>query len=324
MPFSRQKSCTHCKQSKLRCNRAAPACSRCAERNLLCDIREIHVSPYPASRRSKVPRLEAVDIEALQHQHSGFGVSSASFDQVSTGAANTFDDENVSSNWMAIDSLETGHWNPKSLESGLDHSGLETFEDQFGLQMMSESEFPGEAVIETWTSASAANPDNATPITHWDLPSLVGESTSESNIASCDDITSTLTVQTPSNQGSLRNRPILKGCMLTNLILGQITSYPKMLVLGDRLPPFIHAPCYTDERLAPDCSEMGKHQCLPKSLAICASLVDMFHSRTGPNADFVWQTIYSEGKRLHQEVLFSVSTHINAIVVFLLTTSAIL
>jgi hypothetical protein len=90
--------------------------------------------------------------------------------------------------------------------------------------------------------------------------------------------------------------------MLTNIILGQITGYPKMLVLGDRLPPFIHAPCYTDERLAPECGEMGKHQCLPKSLAICASLVDMFYSRTDANADFVWQTIYSEGKRLREEV----------------------
>ncbi|KKO99980.1 adenylosuccinate synthetase [Trichoderma harzianum] len=74
-----------------------------------------------------------------------------------------------------------------------------------------------------------------------------------------------------------------------------------MLVLGDRLPPFIHAPCYTDERLAPECGEMGKHQCLPKRLAICASLVDMFYSRTDANADFVWQTISSEGQRLHDE-----------------------
>ncbi|KAM0261147.1 hypothetical protein ACHAQJ_002409 [Trichoderma viride] len=301
MPFSRQKSCTHCRQSKLRCNRATPTCSRCAERSLACDIRDIHVSPYSDSRRSKVPRLEVVDIEALQHQHSGFGVPPAIFDVVSTGAAITLSDENFSSNWMVTDSLETGHLNPKSLESGIGDFGLDTFEGEFSLQMMPESECSEQNAVDTWTSACVVPPDNSALISHWDPSPLLGESSSESNITSCDDMPSTLTVRTPFNQGILRSRPILKGCMLTNMILGQITGYPKMLVLGDRLPPFIHAPCYIDETLAPECGEIGKHQCLPKRLAICASLVDMFYSRTDANADFVWQTIYSEGQRLHEE-----------------------
>ncbi|KAL6895030.1 hypothetical protein GGI43DRAFT_429150 [Trichoderma evansii] len=299
MPFSRQKSCTHCRQSKLRCNRATPTCSRCAERNLACDIRNVHTSPYSVSRRSKVPRLEAVDTEALEYEHSGFGAPPAIFDGVSTGVA--MNDENASSNWMIADSLETGHLNTKSLELGIGDFAPGTFEDQFGLQMMPESECSGENVIETWTSACVATPDISAPISHWDPPSLSGESSLECNITSCDDIASTVTVRTPFNQGSLRSRPILKGCMLTNIVLGQIIGYPKMLVLGDRLPPFIHAPCYTDERLAPECGEMGKHQCLPKRLAICASLVDMFYSRTETNADFVWQTISSEGQRLREE-----------------------
>ncbi|KAK1240229.1 hypothetical protein MKX08_007671 [Trichoderma sp. CBMAI-0020] len=295
MPFPRQKSCTHCKQSKLRCNRATPTCSRCAERNLPCDIRDIHVSPYSALRRLKVAGLEAVD------QHGSFGVPPAIFDEVSaTGAAL---DDNVTSNWMAVDSLGTDPLNPESLHSATDNFGLEAFEAQFDPQLMSESEPSGENAIDTWTSAHVATPGNSVPISCWDIPSLLGEYNSDKTIASCDDMPSTLAVRTPSNPESLRSRPILKGCMLTNIILGQITGYPKMLVLGDRLPPFIHAPCYTDERLAPDCGEMGKHQCLPKSLAICASLVDMFYSRTDANADFVWQTIYSEGKRLQEEAV---------------------
>ncbi|UKZ96384.1 uncharacterized protein TrAFT101_011175 [Trichoderma asperellum] len=300
MTFSRQKSCTHCKQSKLRCNRATPTCSRCAERNLACDIRDIHVSPYSASRRWKAPRLDTVDIEALEHQHSAFGVPPDIFDVVSTGAPITLGDENVSSNWMVTDSLETGRLNPKGFESGISDFGLDTFEDQFGLQLMPDAECPGQNAVETWTPACVAPRDDSVPTSHWDPPSLLRESSSEC-ITSCDGTPSTLTVRTPSNQGSLRSRPILKGCMLTNMVLGQITGYPKMLILGDRLPPFIHAPCYTDERLAPECGEMGKHQCLPKRLAICASLVDMFYSRTDANADFVWQTIYSEGQRLREE-----------------------
>ncbi|KAL7913763.1 hypothetical protein GGI35DRAFT_224276 [Trichoderma velutinum] len=301
MPFSRQKSCTHCRQSKLRCNRATPTCSRCAERNLACDIRNIHVSPYSDSRRSKVPRLQVVDIEALEHQHSDFGVPPAIFDVASTGAAITLGDEDVSSNWMITDTLETGHLSPKNLESGIGHFGLDTLEGDFSLQMMPDSECSEQNIVDTWTSACEVPPDNSAPISHWDPSPLLDESGSESNNTSCDYTASTLSVPTPANQGSLRSRPILKGCMLTNMVLGQITGYPKMLVLGDRLPPFIHAPCYVDERLAPECGEMGKHQCLPKGLAICASLVDMFYSRTDANADFVWQTISSEGHRLHKE-----------------------
>lgn len=323
MPFSRQKSCTHCRQSKLRCNRATPTCSRCAERNLACDLREIHASPYPTSRRSKVSRLEAVDIEIFDHQHSDFGVPPSIFDAVSTGAATSLNDENVSSSWMVTDGLETGHLNLKNLESGIDNFGVDAFEDQF-MQMMPESDCPEQNVAETWTPACATAPDNSVPASHWDLPPLLGESSSESNITSCDHTTSSLTVSAPLNQGSLRSRPVLVGCMLTNMILGQITGYPKMLVLGDRLPPFIHAPCYTDERLAPECGEMGKHQCLPKRLAICASLVDMFYSRTDANADFVWQTIYSEGQRLRAEVSCSCPTLIDAAVVLLLTRVAFL
>ncbi|KAL6819528.1 P-loop containing nucleoside triphosphate hydrolase protein [Trichoderma sp. SZMC 28015] len=301
MPFPRQKSCTHCRQSKLRCNRVAPTCSRCAERNLACDIRNIHVPPYSDSRRSKVPGLEVVDFEALEHQHRSFAVPSAIFDGVLPDAAIGVSDENVSSNWMVTDSFEPGHLDPKNLESGIGDFGLDTLEDELSLQMMPESNCSEQNDVETWTSSCVVPLDNSVPISCWDPSPLLGGSSSESNTSSCDHTASTLAVRTPSNQGSLRSRPILKGCMLTNMVLGQITGYPKMLVLGDRLPPFIHAPCYMDERLAPECGEMGKHQCLPKRLAICASLVDMFYSRTDANADFVWQTISSEGQRLHEE-----------------------
>ncbi|KAF3057930.1 hypothetical protein CFAM422_012163 [Trichoderma lentiforme] len=301
MPFPRQKSCTHCRQSKLRCNRASPTCSRCAERNLACDIRNIHVPPYSDSRRSKVPGLEVVDFEALEHQHRSFAVPSAIFDGVLPDAAIGLSDENVSSNWMVTDSFEPGPLDPKNLESGIGDFGLDTLEDELSLQMMPESNCSEQNDVETWTSSCVIPPDNSAPISCWDPSPLLGGSGSESNTSSCDHTATTLAVRTPSNQGSLRSRPILKGCMLTNMVLGQITGYPKMLVLGDRLPPFIHAPCYMDERLAPECGEMGKHQCLPKRLAICASLVDMFYSRTDANADFVWQTISSEGQRLHEE-----------------------
>lgn len=242
-----------------------------------------------------------MDFEALEHQHRSFAGPSAIFDGVLPDAAIGISDENVRSNWMVTDSFEPGHLDPKNLESRIGNFDLDTLEDEFDLQMMPEPNCSEQNDVETWTSACVIPPENSAPISCWDPSPLLGGSGSESNTSSCDHTATTLAVRTPSNQGSLRSRPILKGCMLTNMVLGQITGYPKMLVLGDRLPPFIHAPCYMDERLAPECGEMGKHQCLPKRLAICASLVDMFHSRTDANADFVWQTISSEGQRLHDE-----------------------
>ncbi|KAF7563650.1 hypothetical protein G7046_g435 [Stylonectria norvegica] len=94
---------------------------------------------------------------------------------------------------------------------------------------------------------------------------------------------------------------ILGGPVLKSVILGLMKSYPRMMVEGDQLPPFIQPPCHIDEEYAPDCGEKGRHQCLPKELAICASLVQLFYSRTAANAEFVWTPIHAERHRLERE-----------------------
>lgn len=101
---------------------------------------------------------------------------------------------------------------------------------------------------------------------------------------------------------TLRRRIFLKDCVLTSVVLGQLTSYPKMMVEGDLLPPFIQPPCHYDEEQASDCRMFGRHKCLPEILAICASLVEMFYTRTQANGHFVWRTIYTERARLQEKV----------------------
>ena len=101
---------------------------------------------------------------------------------------------------------------------------------------------------------------------------------------------------------TLERRGFLRGCVLTSVVLGQLTGFPKMMIEGDALPPFIQPPCCSDEEQASECRTSGRHRCLPEILAICASLVGMFYSRTPANQDFVWKSIYAEGQRLWDNV----------------------
>ncbi|KAH6896824.1 hypothetical protein B0T10DRAFT_602235 [Thelonectria olida] len=84
-------------------------------------------------------------------------------------------------------------------------------------------------------------------------------------------------------------------------MLGQIESYPRMMINGLTLPPFIHSRCSLGDGINQTCSSKRVHQCLPKTLSICASLVQLFYSKTPESSDFVWKAIYAEQDRLYQE-----------------------
>ncbi|KAK1491769.1 hypothetical protein CABS01_12093 [Colletotrichum abscissum] len=88
------------------------------------------------------------------------------------------------------------------------------------------------------------------------------------------------------------------------VLLGQILSYPKMMIKGGRMPPFIFPPCAIDgSESIVGCCGKELHQCLPEPLAICCNLVQSFYQRTPGSAAFVWRSIYSEVGRIRQELL---------------------
>lgn len=118
----------------------------------------------------------------------------------------------------------------------------------------------------------------------------------------------TIHIEKTENQRTLMRKGAHKSCPLTSIVLGQIASYPHMMIDGDQLPPFIMPACHIDEELAYDCAESGKHRCLSRPLAVCSSLVQMYTERTTANASFSWGLIYAEVKRLRQEVVCSVHT----------------
>ncbi|OTA04912.1 hypothetical protein A9Z42_0055150 [Trichoderma parareesei] len=70
-----------------------------------------------------------------------------------------------------------------------------------------------------------------------------------------------------------RRRALTASSVLaTRTILGQVCSYPAMMVSGHALPPFIHSRCSLDDGLT-----------------------------TPVSSDFVWETIYNEIGRMHKE-----------------------
>lgn len=152
------------------------------------------------------------------------------------------------------------------------------------------------------------NPNTSSTLVQRDIPS-------ENRAAS------TSKPESSASRRALLKRAMFRTCAMSFILLGQISSYPKMMIEGDRLPPFIHAPCHIEDQLAPECGERGSHQCLPRELAICTGLVQAFYGRTKANTDFVWNSIYEERARLHREVsLYSWASlpfiHHNAVPLF--------
>lgn len=86
------------------------------------------------------------------------------------------------------------------------------------------------------------------------------------------------------------------------VLLSQIIAWQQMLLSGKHLPPFIHPPCATELSLYDCPPEATTHQCLPETLAICVSLLQMFYTKTPGSCAFVWEQIYGHQKSLHKEV----------------------
>ncbi|KAL2201851.1 hypothetical protein CC79DRAFT_1402167 [Sarocladium strictum] len=102
---------------------------------------------------------------------------------------------------------------------------------------------------------------------------------------------------------SLRSRSDAQDKLTANILFSQLKVYPQMLAEGSKLPPFIFPPCFLS--IEGQCPSDTTHICLPEILAICASLTQMFISRTPGSVDFVWKQIHAEVRRLrdcHQDL----------------------
>jgi hypothetical protein len=108
---------------------------------------------------------------------------------------------------------------------------------------------------------------------------------------------------------------------LTHRVLrGQIRGYPEMMIRGVVLPPFIHPQCVLRDQSIQDCiSDAGVHSCLPEPLAICASLMHMFFTKSDTSSAFVKMKIYEEHCRLYRDVSLFVCVGSSPLCVLILT-----
>ncbi|KAF4851204.1 hypothetical protein CGCSCA4_v003596 [Colletotrichum siamense] len=103
----------------------------------------------------------------------------------------------------------------------------------------------------------------------------------------------------------------IESSMTSRMMLGDILTYPEMLINGLGLPPFISSPCCGDEL---KCQEAGSHQCLPQPLVACASIIRMLQTNSPDNRAFIWRTIYMEQQKLlHEHEFYEKETLIAAV-----------
>lgn len=279
MPISRKKACLACSRSKLRCNRSWPTCSRCTERQLSCI--------YDSTGQR--PILHSPTTAPLQDAHTTFNQSLKSR---LTGLHQIRREPPASSTSMGLSDFTESFmdWGYSDSDWGEHRPTLSP-----STPLPASKDFNMPVVQDTPDWPSYPIIDNTDP-TNLNQQLIAPESEEEPSLA----------VVIPNNNHNkemvLTQRPFTRGTILSSIILGQLTSYPKMLIQGDILPPFIHPPCFRDERLAPGCSDKGQHVCLPEELAMAQSLVRSFYSRTANNTAYVWRSIYAEKERLKNEV----------------------
>lgn len=275
MPLSRKKSCIRCRDFKLSCDRAIPACIRCVKREARC--------VYDGRERERYEPYSTLSAPGLEKQlsQSPLEIEPSSINGNSDLRLGTTDTE------PATDKTDISHMN---------WARPETYEGSTRLAL--ESFNPSNIRIDS----SLFSPCNIFSEQPFFEPLTVEAELSITSVHQKEDRSLMPEAKKCPNTRYLETRKHLADCMLTVIILGQLTSYPKLLVGGYQLPPFIKAPCHLNEELAPECAASGKHQCLPKVLAVCAGLVQMFYSSTAANVACVWDMIYAEAAKLRGEV----------------------
>ncbi|KAL6882370.1 hypothetical protein HDV57DRAFT_509504 [Trichoderma longibrachiatum] len=296
MPLSRKKSCVQCRRAKTRCTLSLPRCSRCLSKGLPCEYAGAalpRMGPYPVlplADSTPIPHRDTLpnagDVRVLAAGHGGPAavpgyavLNPLDIDSSSLSATAS----SSSAGQMAAPLQSTrADWPPlldPSHETSLDTSAMGLIEPCPNLFIFLNSI--------TMNTPSEPDEDN-----HLRSP-ITGSGSTQSDFLLHD--------KQPPHILTRRRALTASSVLTTRTILGQVRSYPSMMVSGHALPPFIHSRCTLDDGLTYDCARQGRHVCLRKTLSVCASLVGMWMDRTPVSSGFVWETIYNEVGRMHRE-----------------------
>ncbi|OIW26689.1 hypothetical protein CONLIGDRAFT_634927 [Coniochaeta ligniaria NRRL 30616] len=262
MPIPRKRSCGHCRAAKARCSLAAP-CERCSERNRHCEYGTAgsRTEPY------RIPTIAAVAPARQGPEDSG---------------ALTNPERNARAGGQSLQTIA-----PLGLsEATVDvmDAGYDFFTGIFapGSRHSSGPFFGPSGETGLQTSSRADEEDLFIP--------SIGRSLS--TIVECR----------PQNRLlSQRKTPTTESFFTAKALLGQIRQYPKMMIEGKKLPPFIQAKCTSGNLSVDSCAGEEKHVCMSETLAICSNLIHLFYNRTPASSKFAWETIHRHQEQLHHE-----------------------
>lgn len=270
MPNFRRKSCHQCRSSKLACDRKQPRCSRCERRSWLCRY----------SPASKTPRPQVDEPQHVQEPsfHTHRHVS-----------------EETASDTPIIASISTS--NPEEPDgpqaAGLFENTSATEEIRgFGwtAEFSNNPPWTGDA-FSNYTNLPSTGPSiDLNPDLMTDIINI--EISRRANFEHSILVDSSLLLRT-------RQWRSIESSLTSKIMLGNILTYPELLVNGLNLPPFISPPCCGDEL---QCQQSGSHRCLLQPLVACASVIRMLQTGSSENKAFIWSTIYTEQQKLLHEV----------------------
>lgn len=294
MPNTRRKACQQCRSAKARCSLASP-CSRCADRRLPCHYPMLRIR----HRNNLRPSTQKITPVTSCH------LSDNATDVTSLG---DFLQPTELIDWNEV--VEGNNHLLHPLQSSLDDTDLTSSRYE---NLVPATAQAASFLWTTDTPASSSsfvsriNPNDTS--NHIINGALSQINTSASSLGSISTAHSSLLTQEayrPKNFPSKHpSTSTTAAKTLTHKVLrGQIKSYPEMMIRGVNLPHFIHPQCVLRDQSIQDCiSDAGIHSCLPEPLAICASLIHMFFTKSDASTAFVKRKIYEEHCRLHREVI---------------------
>ncbi|KAK1719340.1 uncharacterized protein BDZ83DRAFT_585521 [Colletotrichum acutatum] len=301
---SRKKSCVLCRTSKARCSLGTP-CRRCEERDLRC--RYDHVPKQSAGYRSLRPAETIADRGV---QRTLLNDTEPSIRLESEGLLPEDHprlDREPSMDWANLLSTEIVTI-PLGSEPGLPRQLLDptTFSLSFDSPQLRHTVLGGAGVPWQRSNSNLFGPEDLGVLSAMEVTEYQDHEHPSSEIqlhrAFKDCPARKMRPFYQDKPLAPRITKTVATCFTARVLLGQILSYPKMMIKGGRMPPFIFPPCAIDgsESIAGCCGK-ELHQCLPEPLAICCNLVQSFYQRTPGSAAFVWRSIYSEVGRIRQE-----------------------
>lgn len=275
MPNFRRKSCHQCRSSKLACDRKQPRCSRCERRSWLC-----RYSPTSKTPRPQVD--EPQHVGPLLHT-PGHVPEETALDTPIIASASTSNPEEPDPPQAA-----------GLLENAIATEGIQSF--GWTAEFNDNPPWTGDA-FSNYTNLPSTepridiNPDLVTDI----ITDMNNEISKRANFEHSLLVDNSLLLRA-------RQWRSVESSLTSKIMLGNIFTYPGMLVNGLNLPPFISPPCCGDEL---ECQQSGSHQCLLQPLVACKSVIRMSQTDSPENKAFIWRTIHTEQQKLLHEVSFS-------------------